>query len=63
MDWQSLLAALALLLVLEGVLPFINPGGLRKTLAVITELSDGQLRTMGAASMVLGLVLLYFVRN
>ena len=53
LDWQSVLAALALVLVLEGVLPFINPAGLRKTLVKLSELNDGQLRTMGVVSMVI----------
>lgn len=60
-DWQDLLAALALVLVLEGIIPFLNPGGLRRTLAMIDQLSDLQLRIIGAVSMAAGLVLLYFI--
>jgi len=63
MNWYDLLAAIALLLILEGIIPFANPGGLRKTLAMISELSDGQLRTIGTVSMVLGLILLFLVRG
>ncbi|MDJ0956031.1 MAG: DUF2065 domain-containing protein [Arenicellales bacterium] len=62
-NWQDLLAAVALVLVLEGIIPFINPAGLRRTLTMISELSDGQLRTIGMVSMVLGLILLFFVRH
>ncbi|OGI45641.1 MAG: DUF2065 domain-containing protein [Candidatus Muproteobacteria bacterium RBG_16_65_34] len=54
--------ALALLLVLEGILPFLNPAGLRKTLETIQGLNDGQLRFAGLSSMLLGLVLLYILR-
>ncbi len=62
-NWHDLFAALALVLVLEGVIPFINPAGLKRTLTVISQLGDGQLRTIGVISMVLGLVLLFFVRG
>ena len=62
-DWQDLLAALALVLVLEGIMPFLNPGGLRRTLAVIEQLNDRQLRILGAVSMVAGLILLFFVKH
>jgi len=59
--WHDLLVAVALMLVLEGVFPFVNPGGLRRTLAAIHQLSDHQLRFIGLTSMLLGLVLLYVV--
>ena len=62
-DWQDLLAALALVLVLEGIMPFLNPGGLRRTLAVIDRLNDRQLRILGALSMAAGLILLFFVKH
>lgn len=61
-DWQVLLSAVALALVLEGVLPFLTPQSLRRSLKAIEQLSDAQLRGMGVISMVLGLVLLYFVK-
>jgi uncharacterized protein YjeT (DUF2065 family) len=63
LNWHDLLAALALLLVLEGIIPFVNPAGLRKTLEIIGKLSDGQLRTIGMISMALGLLLLFLVRG
>ena len=63
LNWHDLLAALALLLVLEGIIPFVNPAGLRKTLETIGKLNDGQLRTIGMISMALGLLLLFFVRG
>jgi hypothetical protein len=59
--WKELWVALALLFIIEGVLPFINPGGLRRTLIVISQLSDEQLRWIGLSSMVLGVILLYVV--
>jgi uncharacterized protein len=59
--WKELWVALALLFIIEGVLPFINPAGLRRTLIVISQLSDEQLRWIGLSSMVLGVILLYVV--
>jgi len=61
--WQDLFAAVALVLILEGVLPFVSPGKMRQVLEQIQQISDGQLRRMGAISMIAGLVLLYFVKN
>jgi uncharacterized protein YjeT (DUF2065 family) len=61
MNWHALGIALALLLVLEGVLPFLNPAGVRRMLEMISALSDVQLRFAGLSSMLLGLLLLYVV--
>ena len=55
------LAALALMLIIEGVLPFLAPGLWRETFRRITEMSDGQVRFIGLASMISGLLLLLFV--
>ena len=55
----SLIAALALMLVLEGVLPFLAPALWRETFRKMTEMSDGQLRFVGLTSMLGGLLLLY----
>ena len=54
----TLLTALALMLVLEGVLPFVAPGLWRDTFGRATELSDGQIRFIGLSSMLGGLLLL-----
>ncbi len=59
---DSLLTALALLLVLEGVLPFLVPGVWRDAFRKLTELSDGQLRFMGLTSMLAGLIILALAR-
>lgn len=53
-----LLSALALMLVIEGLLPFLSPGAWRRVFERATQLSDGQLRFFGLTSMVIGLVLL-----
>ena len=56
-----LLAGLALMLVFEGVLPFLAPRTWRETIRRIIELSDGQLRVVGLASIVIGLAILFMV--
>ncbi len=63
LNWSDLLAAFALYLVLEGIMPFLNPAALRNAMARFTALSDAQLRTAGLASMLIGLALLFFVRS
>ncbi|MBK8336433.1 MAG: DUF2065 domain-containing protein [Sterolibacteriaceae bacterium] len=58
----SLLAAFALMLVLEGLLPFVAPRLWRETFRRITEMADGQLRFFGLTSMLIGLGLLFLVK-
>jgi len=53
-----LLGALALMLVIEGLLPFLSPGSWRAMFERATRLSDGQIRFIGLSSMVVGLLLL-----
>lgn len=59
--WQELGIALCLLLVLEGILPFLCPHQWREALIHLTQLSDRQLRLMGLASMLLGTTFLYWL--
>lgn len=59
---ENLLTALALLLVLEGLLPFLVPAVWRETFIKLTELTDGQLRFIGLTSMLAGLLLLFLVK-
>lgn len=55
---ESLLAACALVLVIEGLMPLLAPRTWRDTFRRVTELSDGQLRFIGLGSMVVGGILL-----
>ena len=55
---ELLLGALALMLVFEGLMPFLSPRGWRSMFERALALTDGQIRFMGLASIVLGLVLL-----
>lgn len=54
--------ALALMLVLEGVLPFLAPAAWREAFSRLIQLKDGQLRFMGLVSMLTGLLLLFLTR-
>ena len=60
--WDALLSAFGLMLVLEGIVPFLNPRGLRQTLLQMAQLEDRILRFAGVVSMALGLLVLYFFR-
>jgi hypothetical protein len=60
---NTLLTAVALMLVIEGVLPFLVPALWRETFRRLTEMSDGQIRFIGLTSMLAGLLLLYIVRH
>lgn len=59
--WHDLGVALALLLVIEGIFPFISPAGMRRTLQAISQMPDQPLRIAGLTSMLLGLALLYIL--
>ena len=59
----TFLMALALMLVLEGVMPFLAPGLWRDTFRKITQMSDGQIRFVGLSSMIVGLLLLLWART
>ena len=53
-----LLGAVALMLVFEGLLPFLSPGAWRRMFERAMRMSDGQIRFVGLASMVIGMLLL-----
>jgi uncharacterized protein YjeT (DUF2065 family) len=59
---KTLLTALALVLVIEGMLPFLIPAMWREAFRRLTEMSDGQIRFLGLSSMVAGVLLLYLVK-
>jgi hypothetical protein len=63
MNVSLLVAAFALMLVLEGLLPFLAPKVWRETFRRVTELSDGQIRFIGLSSMIMGLILLMVTRE
>lgn len=61
--WTEILTAVALVLVIEGILPFTGPGRYRQLVAQIVRLSDNQLRIFGLTAMIAGIVLLFIVRS
>jgi uncharacterized protein YjeT (DUF2065 family) len=58
-DWELLGSALALVLVIEGLFPFMSPQGWKQAFARLLQLQDGQLRFFGLCSMLLGLALFW----
>ncbi|HDN27057.1 MAG TPA: DUF2065 domain-containing protein [Thioploca sp.] len=59
--WEEFWIAFALIFVIEGFMPFLNPTGWRRTLRMVSEMDDNTLRMIGFASMIFGLILLYLV--
>ena len=59
---STLLMAFALMLVIEGLLPFLAPNAWRETFRRLMQLSDGQIRFIGLTSMIAGLVLMFFAK-
>lgn len=58
-NWHDLLNALALVLILEGLLPFASPSRLKQTYAHLLSLPDKTLRSIGLASVIAGILLLF----
>ncbi len=58
----TLLMAFALMLVIEGLFPFLAPSAWRETFRRLMQLSDGQIRFFGLSSMLAGLILLFIAR-
>ncbi|GBE08357.1 hypothetical protein BMS3Bbin11_00976 [bacterium BMS3Bbin11] len=62
MAWYDFFTAIALMLIFEGILPFLNPDRYRKMLEMMEKISNNHLRTMGLIVTVVGVVLLTLVR-
>lgn len=61
--WMELLAALALVMVLEGLLPALSPRSYRKAMLTMSSMDERSLRITGLVSMVAGAVFLYLIKN
>lgn len=61
--WHDILVAFCLVLVLEGILPFISPRSWRNAIYTAVQLDDRSLRMMGLVSMLVGVGLLYLVNG
>ncbi|PJC12982.1 MAG: DUF2065 domain-containing protein [Comamonadaceae bacterium CG_4_9_14_0_8_um_filter_60_18] len=61
MDSNTFWLAMALVLLVEGFMPFVSPATWRKTFEQILRLGDGQLRFFGLCSLLLGLLLIWWL--
>lgn len=59
---NELLSALALVMVIEGILPFLSPRSMRQYMAQMSQLDDKTLRVTGLVAMIAGVLLLYLVK-
>ena len=57
--WDIALSAVALMLIAEGLLPFLSPGSWRRVFEKAMQMSDGQIRFLGLTSMLAGLAMLF----
>ena len=57
--WDIALSACALMLIAEGLLPFLSPGSWRRVFEKAMQMSDGQIRFLGLTSMLAGLAMLF----
>ncbi len=60
--WQSLATALCLVLVIEGLMPFLAPGAWKRMLGAVSLMGDRQLRIAGLLCMLTGTACLYLIR-
>lgn len=63
MNWNDLFAALALVLVIEGILPFLNPAGYKSTMMQMATFPETTIRKIGFGSMLAGVLFLYLIRG
>jgi uncharacterized protein len=61
LDGNTFWTALALVLVLEGLFPFLSPGGWRQAFLKLTQLRDGQLRFFGLTAILIGVITLWLL--
>ena len=60
--WKELIVGLCLVLVIEGIVPFLYPGRWRSLAMTLAKVDDATLRGAGLVSMLVGTVLLYIIR-
>lgn len=63
LEWNDLFAALAIVCVVEGMMPFLNPSGTKRMLSKIAAMGEREMRIVGLFSMLVGLGVLYAVRS
>lgn len=60
--WQDLLTALGLVLIIEGVVPFLYPQRWQRMVEVLAQMAPSSMRWAGFSSMLIGVIVLYMVR-
>lgn len=60
--WTELLSAIALVFILEGIMPFLNPNWIKRVFLAASQMDNTSLRFVGVSSMLIGVILLYIVR-
>ena len=63
LDWTDFFAALAIVCIIEGIMPFINPLGMKRLLSKLAAMEERELRLGGLFSMAVGLAILFLVRS
>jgi len=61
--WQEIVTAIALVLIIEGIIPFVSPLRFKNFVERVSQLKDNNLRFIGLISMIIGLLLLFFIRT
>jgi len=59
--WREIGIAVSLMLVIEGIIPFLYPGRWRQLVATLADIDNATLRLIGLGSMIAGIVLLYLI--
>lgn len=62
LDWQAIGTGFAFYLIIEGLMPFLNPNGFKKAIAIALTADSNNLRIFGAAAVILGCCLLYWIK-
>jgi len=62
MNWQDFAAAFCLMMVIEGIIPFLSPGRWRNMVSLLAQVDDRTMRLMGFGSMLIGAGLLFLIR-
>jgi len=59
--WREIGIAISLMLVIEGIIPFLYPGRWRQLVATLADIDNATLRLIGLGTMIAGIVLLYLI--
>lgn len=61
-DWLTFIDAIALVFIIEGIMPFLRPESYKRYMQIMCQQSDGSIRIFGLVSMIIGCGVLYLVR-